>query len=472
MQTTIRFSVGRGLPSALLVWLGLALRSIHAGGTPHLAALAAPATAEAPAAGAAPPEAAGPTGAPVTDVDFPRPDRLAARECRSLERGPLEVRARLCRGAPCAIDIGWGQAAPHAAARCTINGRSAVVRGGAFTGFDAITFDAPGLWIDRETTVLRIEPLIASAAPAPSPAPAIAWIRIRRLSGLAKPASGAAALRIEAEDLEGSWNEQTNIPGYSGRGFRVSNARGVAQSVLRGDVDVSRAGRHAVWARGYLGDGQDRSFSLAVGEEDLPPTHRDRALQQYRWQLAGYADLAEGRHRLVVRDAGDGFEVVDALLVTSDLELDPGLRDRLEERLFASGEDGEKRDEVALLIDRTSARAEAADLEFRRRALDPAADPDRVRREQDRLRARLRDALGLEPLPPRTPLRARTIGIARRDGYSIERVVFESRPGFPVTANVYVPEPEAETEAEREADAEAETETQSETEAAAGCGGR
>ena len=51
----------------------------------------------------------------------------------------------------------------------------------------------------------------------------------------------------------------------------------------------------------------------------------------------------------------------------------------------------------------------------------------------------LAQALGLDPLPPRTPLNARTTGKAVRDGYRIENVVFESRPKFYVTANVYIP---------------------------------
>lgn len=39
----------------------------------------------------------------------------------------------------------------------------------------------------------------------------------------------------------------------------------------------------------------------------------------------------------------------------------------------------------------------------------------------------------------RTPLRAQTVGAISLDGFSLERVVFESQPGFHVTANVYVP---------------------------------
>ncbi|MBM4016567.1 MAG: hypothetical protein FJ293_16600, partial [Planctomycetes bacterium] len=51
----------------------------------------------------------------------------------------------------------------------------------------------------------------------------------------------------------------------------------------------------------------------------------------------------------------------------------------------------------------------------------------------------IRAALGLDPLPPRTPLRAEVTGSIVRDGYRIEKVVYESRPGFPVTAHLYVP---------------------------------
>ncbi len=50
-------------------------------------------------------------------------------------------------------------------------------------------------------------------------------------------------------------------------------------------------------------------------------------------------------------------------------------------------------------------------------------------------------ALGLDPLPERTPLNARITGTLKRDGYRIERLVFDSRPNFPVTALVYVPDP-------------------------------
>ncbi|MCL5278761.1 MAG: prolyl oligopeptidase family serine peptidase [Planctomycetes bacterium] len=43
------------------------------------------------------------------------------------------------------------------------------------------------------------------------------------------------------------------------------------------------------------------------------------------------------------------------------------------------------------------------------------------------------------PWPEKTPLNPRTTGVVERDQYKIEKVIFESRPGFLVTADLYLP---------------------------------
>lgn len=55
------------------------------------------------------------------------------------------------------------------------------------------------------------------------------------------------------------------------------------------------------------------------------------------------------------------------------------------------------------------------------------------------LQAQLRQALGLDPWPEKTPLNPRVTGTAERDHYRVENLVFESRPGFLVTANFFLP---------------------------------
>lgn len=61
--------------------------------------------------------------------------------------------------------------------------------------------------------------------------------------------------------------------------------------------------------------------------------------------------------------------------------------------------------------------------------------------EWDRHAAFIRESI-LEwtgPFPERTPLRARINGRITRDRYTLERIIFESRPNFLVSANLYLP---------------------------------
>lgn len=52
-------------------------------------------------------------------------------------------------------------------------------------------------------------------------------------------------------------------------------------------------------------------------------------------------------------------------------------------------------------------------------------------------RQRIRECFG--PEPEKSPLNARVTGVVEREAYRIEKVIFESRPGFMVTGNVYLP---------------------------------
>jgi len=56
---------------------------------------------------------------------------------------------------------------------------------------------------------------------------------------------------------------------------------------------------------------------------------------------------------------------------------------------------------------------------------------------QEHVRRGLRKTFGRKPA--KTPLRARVTGTVERDAYTIEKVIFESRPNLPVTGNLYLP---------------------------------
>jgi dienelactone hydrolase len=73
-------------------------------------------------------------------------------------------------------------------------------------------------------------------------------------------------------------------------------------------------------------------------------------------------------------------------------------------------------------------------------ALPIPATRQELDRRRDGQRRELYRSLGLDPLPPRTPLNARVTGTIKRRGCRIEKLVFDSRPDFPVTAHLYVPD--------------------------------
>ena len=75
-------------------------------------------------------------------------------------------------------------------------------------------------------------------------------------------------------------------------------------------------------------------------------------------------------------------------------------------------------------------------VDARKRSLDVSSAEALARRRQY-VREHILRAIG--GLPERTPLNARVTGVVDRDGYRIEKIIFESQPRFYVTANLYLP---------------------------------
>lgn len=73
----------------------------------------------------------------------------------------------------------------------------------------------------------------------------------------------------------------------------------------------------------------------------------------------------------------------------------------------------------------------------RRAELAALKTPGEWKAAQERTRQRLGQIFG--ELPQKTPLHARTVGKLEREAYTIEKVIFESQPGYYITANLYVP---------------------------------
>jgi dienelactone hydrolase len=240
-------------------------------------------------------------------------------------------------------------------------------------------------------------------------------------------AASASALRLECEEFSGLWRTQTNISGYSGRGFVVSNADGVAKTAMTRTVDIPAVGCYLVWARGYEGDGLDRRWRVQVGEALLDETHTSRKATGWSWQRCGQVDLRAGDVEIRLIDTGDSFEVADAIMLTTD----PNLAPTVEEGRWRVLDEADAKTMVFREI-MARTRAYAA-------AMPVCRSLDGWRQRAAWLRPRVMRALGLDPLPERTPLNVRILGETQLDGYRIQGLTFESRPGLLVTANVYVP---------------------------------
>jgi cephalosporin-C deacetylase-like acetyl esterase len=79
-----------------------------------------------------------------------------------------------------------------------------------------------------------------------------------------------------------------------------------------------------------------------------------------------------------------------------------------------------------------------AALKRRDEAWQQLKSPDDVRARQHLLREFFEQQLG--GFPERTPLNAQVVGKLPGDGYTIEKIIFESRPHHHVTANLYLPD--------------------------------
>lgn len=121
------------------------------------------------------------------------------------------------------------------------------------------------------------------------------------------------------------------------------------------------------------------------------------------------------------------------LAVDSDPDGDPRrLLDVARGNIDSTAPSGDRR------RDRSRSNQEGADFQA-------PASADAWRGRASRLREQMRVTLGLWPEPPRTPLNPRVFGLVERDGYTIEKVVLETLPGFTLSGNLYRPADSLET---------------------------
>lgn len=113
-----------------------------------------------------------------------------------------------------------------------------------------------------------------------------------------------------------------------------------------------------------------------------------------------------------------------------------GQAQRTSETDFLSGIE-EFRNIKNMLPEYVNAHAKAL-LAERARKIANFTSPQQIIERKGYIRAQIMQSLG-GAFPERAPLNARTVGVIEREGYKIEKVIFESQPKFYVTASLYLP---------------------------------
>jgi hypothetical protein len=204
-------------------------------------------------------------------------------------------------------------------------------------------------------------------------------------------------------------------------------------SLQRHGTAVPQTGEYAVWVWAQAGSG----VALRLNGVDLPPTHvrhgAGTPAQEFCWARAGSVAL----------QADIPFAV--------ELEvMQSGLPERGEMRLGGlalsahPGFDPRRTAEVTRARMDTPRAVQDARLAAPRGTHAPWNLPEFVQRSAwleraQWIREHILSCAGLLPLPERTPLRPCRFGRLERPGYAVEKVRFESLPGFHVCGNLYTP---------------------------------
>ncbi|HWE36349.1 MAG TPA: CocE/NonD family hydrolase [Isosphaeraceae bacterium] len=178
------------------------------------------------------------------------------------------------------------------------------------------------------------------------------------------------------------------------------------------------------WTLEQKDDGADRVLALSVQVEGKDTKPRWQSLGNVRWR---YDQKLKFK---VVKPDSDSTKpgpvpALIALVTDPDFEPTDALR-LIRGQVNSTDPSPDPR--------RTTIRTNQQGADFH-----APATLDAWRDRAQHVREQLRVSLGLWPMWPKTPLNPRVYGKLERDGYTIEKVVLETLPGFYLAGNLYRP---------------------------------
>ena len=205
--------------------------------------------------------------------------------------------------------------------------------------------------------------------------------------------------------------------------------KGLADLVQQGgSVDVS--GTYVVW----LWAKEGARVNLILDGTPFPTTHGGSVTGRWSWARVGEVDLRAGERLKVRIEVSHAYfaayqpDRIGVLVLTDDQTFDPTQSLELM-RVFT--------EEAGPVEDRR-----VTDIRYGERTytMPVYRTVEEWTARAAELRQHILVSTGLWPLPERTPLNARIFGRIEREGYTVEKVYFESMPGFFVTGNLYRPQ--------------------------------
>jgi dienelactone hydrolase len=191
---------------------------------------------------------------------------------------------------------------------------------------------------------------------------------------------------------------------------------------------VEKDGEYAVWVWAQGG----ASARVSINDTWFKQTH-DSKEWKLTWQEAGRIDLKAGQACRIQIQTGQilgGSEHgprVGGLALTTDKGFDPNRNDEVSRVFNQSAE---------AVADQRLLETKGVHTPMTLRSYTDLATWEK---RAAQIRQHILVCLGLWPLPQRKALKAKIFGRIVRDGYSVEKVFFESWPGFYVCGNLYRP---------------------------------
>ena len=190
-----------------------------------------------------------------------------------------------------------------------------------------------------------------------------------------------------------------------------------AYEVRGGGVEIPQAGQYIVWVWAKAG----RPVHLTLGEKKLEVNRKRQEKDlEYVWVRAGELHLPQGGTAITLSS-----DIV-ALALSTEAAFEPK----------AVMGDMRVYDGPRAVEDRRARTAKHTDTVF---TMPHYASRDAWETYAEGVRRRILLSSALLPLPTRTPLNAKVFDRTTRDDYTVEKVLFEARPGFLVTGNLYRP---------------------------------